>query len=488
MYEDKSLKQQARLRAGQAPRNDGSEISAAPATWTEQDWAENDSRSHSRVRLYLTLHTKFVLALLAATAWATFSIWMGQPWLQDLGELTHPAFAFVVISCIAFIPGFMYAFMLSSLLMDRRPRRRSLDKYPGVTMLVPAFNEEAVLPETLRYVARLQYDGPLEVLIVNDGSTDGTAQRVQESIAALKLPDNMTMRLVDFAENRGKAAALNRALPEAQHEVICTIDADCMPRPEALRQIVGRMLSDPPNTQAVAGEVLAGNGRDTFVTRVQEWDYFHGIAAVKRMQSMYHGTLVAQGAFSIYRKSAIEAVGGWPETVGEDIALTWAMLEKGYRIGYAEDAIVWTKVPRTIGQFFRQRKRWARGMIEALAMYEGLLFKPRMTTLFIWWNLLFLPMDLIFSFVFIPGLVAALFGIYWIAGPMTLAVLPLAAFSNIVIYEIQSHMFRRQHLKVRRNYLGLVSYVLFYSLVMQPVSVWGYASEVLRQRKSWETK
>ncbi|WP_262985009.1 glycosyltransferase [Sphingomonas daechungensis] len=63
------------------------------------------------------------------------------------------------------------------------------------------------------------------------------------------------------------------------------------------------------------------------------------------MQSMYHGTLVAQGAFSLYRKSALEAVGGWPESVGEDIVMTWAMLAKGYRIGYAEDAIVFTDAP-----------------------------------------------------------------------------------------------------------------------------------------------
>ncbi|MCB2061706.1 MAG: glycosyltransferase family 2 protein [Novosphingobium sp.] len=456
--------------------------------WTGEEWARHDSRPHRRVHLYLTLHTKFALAVLVAMVWTTLSVWLARPWLHDLGELTHPVAAFVIISAIAFLPGFMYAFMLASLLLDKRPARHRFDSYPGVTMLIPAYNEEAVLADTLRDVARLHYSGPIEVLIVNDGSSDGTAQCVHETIPTLDLPPNMTMQLVDFAENQGKAAALNRVLPQARYEVLCTIDADSRPRPEALRQIVGRMLSDPPNTQAVAGEVLVGNSRETFVTRIQEWDYFHGIAAVKRIQSMYHGTLVAQGAFSIYRKAAIEAVGGWPETVGEDIALTWAMLEKGYRIGYAEDAIVWTTVPRTLGQFLRQRKRWARGMIEALEMYEGLLLKPRMTTLFIWWNLLFLPMDVIFTFVFIPGLIAALFGVYWIAGPMTLAVLPLGALSNIVIFEIQWHMFRRQGLHVRRNYVGLLFYALFYSLLMQPIGVWGYASELLRQRRSWETK
>ena len=248
------------------------------------------------------------------------------------------------------------------------------------------------------------------------------------------------------------------------------------------------MLSDPAKTEAVAGAVLVGNSRKGLVARTQEWDYFHGIAAVKRMQSMYHGTLVAQGAFSLYRKHAIEAVGGWPETVGEDIALTWAMLKRGFRVGYAEDAIAWTVVPTTLKQFARQRKRWARGLVEALELHDGLLFKVRMTTLFIWWNLLFLPMDLMFSLVFIPGLIAAFFGIYWIVGPMTLAVLPLAALWNIVIFEIQSHMLHRQGLKVRKNYAGLLFYIVVYALVMEPICVWGYASELLRMRKTWETK
>jgi len=492
VLEDQNLIRKVRSRNTEVPFDrpglGATEKDPAQAAWTEEEWSKHDSRQYGHARHYLTLHIKFVLAVIAAVAWTSLSIWLAGPWLNDLGELTHPIAAFVIISCIAFIPGFMYAFLLTSLMLDKRPARREFTLYPGVTMLIPAYNEEDMLGETLAYVARLHYEGALEVLIVNDGSTDGTVARVYDTLATLELPPNMTMRLIGFQRNQGKAAALNEALILAKHELICTIDADSWPRPEALRQIVGRLLSDPPNTQAVAGEVLVGNSRETLVTRVQEWDYFHGIAAVKRMQSMYHGTLVAQGAFSIYRKSAIEAVGGWPETVGEDIALTWAMLEKGYRIGYAEDAIVWTTVPRTFGQFARQRKRWARGMIEALEQFEGLFFKQRMTTLFIWWNLLFLPMDLIYSFVFLPGLVAALFGIYWIAGPMTLAVLPLAAISNVLIYEIQSHMFRRQGLKIRRNYGGLIVYVLVYSLVMPPISVWGYASEFLNQRKGWETK
>jgi biofilm PGA synthesis N-glycosyltransferase PgaC len=309
-----------------------------------------------------------------------------------------------------------------------------------------------------------------------------------KALAEFAFPNNVEVRILDFKKNRGKAAVLNSGLAEARHDLIVTIDGDSRLREDALTDIVERLMSDPSDTVAVAGAVVVRNSRHNLMTGAQEWDYFHGIAAVKRMQSMYHGTLVAQGAFSIYRKDALIEIGGWPECVGEDIVLTWALLKKGWRTGYAEDAICFTNAPTTFTQFALQRKRWSRGLIEALHHHEDLLFKPRMTTMFIWWNLLFLPLDLVYTLIFIPGLVAAFFGIFWIAGPMTLAILPLAGLWNVIIYRIQSRMFRRQGLKVRHNAGGLVFYLLVYAILQQPVCVWGYAAEIAGLRKKWGTK
>ena len=179
----------------------------------------------------------------------------------------------------------------------------------------------------------------------------------------------------------------------------------------------------------------------------------------------------------------------WIDTVGEDIVLSWAMLDKGYRIGYAEDAIVFTNAPTTFKQFALQRKRWSRGLIEALHHHEDLLFVPRLSAMFIWWNLLFLPLDLVYTLIFIPGVIAAIFfQVFWIAGPMTLAVLPLAGLWNLVIYRVQRQMMHDQGLKVRHNPVGLVFYLLVYALLMQPVCVWGYWSELLGLTKKWGTK
>jgi biofilm PGA synthesis N-glycosyltransferase PgaC len=203
------------------------------------------------------------------------------------------------------------------------------------------------------------------------------------------------------------------------------------------------------------------------------------------MQSMYNGTLVAQGAFSVYWRQVLVDVGGWPDTVGEDIVLTWALLKAGWRTGYAENAIAWTDVPTTVRTLAYQRKRWARGMIEALEHHRSLLFKPRLRTFFIWWNLLFITLDLTFTFVFVPGLVLALFGIFWLAGPITLLVLPLAAMWNLIIFRIQTRMLKREKIGMKRSRGGFALYLFVYPLLMQPVSVWGYASEMTAKTKKW---
>jgi len=248
------------------------------------------------------------------------------------------------------------------------------------------------------------------------------------------------------------------------------------------------MLSDPANTAAVAGAVLVRNSRLNVVTKMQEWDYFHGIAAVKRLQSLFQGTLVAQGAFSIYRTDVLRALGGWADCVGEDIVLTWAILRQGYRVGFAEDACTFTNVPATFRQLIRQRQRWSRGLIEAFRLHSALLVKRRMSTVFIWWNLLFPAMDIAFTLLFIPGVILALFGYYWIAGPMTIAVLPLAMLMNWLMFLTQSAMFKDQGLRVRHNPVGFIIYAVLYGLILQPACVVGYVKEVLGARKHWATK
>lgn len=433
--------------------------------------------------MYVSVKAKFSAALFIAIIWCSFSIWASQYWFEDLSLLVGQPIAAFLIAFIAIVPGFMNAFMFSSLLFDKRPLRKKLDAHPDLSLLIACYNEEKYILETLNSVEKQVYPGNLEVIVIDDGSHDQTS-----SIVQAYAQERSWVKLIQLNANQGKAAALNRGLAKATHSKIVTIDADSFLFKDALIRIVERYASDPAHTRAVAGTTLVRNSRDNWLTQSQEWDYFQGIATVKRVQSLNQGTLVAQGCFSIYDKNALNEIGGWPRTVGEDIVLTWALLEKGYRVGYCEDAVIFTIVPNTLMGLVRQRQRWARGMIEAFKHHPKILLKPQLSTFFIWWDLFFPFMDIAFTFGFLPGLVLALIGHYWIVGPMTLSLFPIALLINWLMFRTESKMFMEQGLHVRRNIVGFLIYLLPYNIILQPAAVLGYFVEFLGFKKVWGTK
>jgi poly-beta-1,6-N-acetyl-D-glucosamine synthase len=438
-------------------------------------------RPTSNAPFYLGVRGKFAFALAVSGAWFALTVLIALPWIVQLSSRIGTPWALFAVGGIALVPGFMNAFLIASLLLDRRPPRSTPSRYPPVSILIAAYNEEASIADTIRSIGNQDYPGRFEVFVIDDGSRDRTA-------AIVDACDHDWLHLLRQPHNAGKSAALNRGLAEARFDLVVTLDADSFLYRDALRNLVERYLGDPPNTRAVAGTMLVRNSRRNWVTKAQEWDYFHGIAAIKRVQSLYQGTLVAQGAYSIYERAALREIGGWVDCVGEDIVLTWAMLRKGWRVGHAEDACCFTNAPDTLHQFVRQRQRWARGMMEAFRQFPDILFRPRLSTLFVWWNLLFPWLDLAYTVFFIPGLVAALFGIYWIAGPLTLALLPMALGINYLMYRVGSQMFASNGLQVRRNFSGFLTYAFVYSLILQPACVAGYFSEIFGLRKTWGTK
>lgn len=411
------------------------------------------------------------------------SVFLAQPWFSDLSSVIGPWLAAYLIGFVAIVPGFMNSFVLFSLLLDRRPVEKTNLNYPPVTILVAAYNEEDGIADTLLSLQNQDYPAQMRIIVLNDGSKDRTPEILQHLKQRI-----VEVEVLDFNQNYGKSHALNVGLQKTITDLVITVDGDCFVKQNAVRKLVERYLSDPPNTAAVAGEMLIRNSRENWITKAQEWDYFLGIAAIKRIQSLFQGTLVAQGAFSLYERRCLASVGGWSKTVGEDIVLTWKLLDAGYRIGHAENACAFTRCPNTLTKFLRQRQRWSRGLIEAFKANPKILFKPRLTMLYVWWNLLFPLMDLAYTIGFLPGIVLACFGHFWIVGPMTLALLPAAAILNRVMLRASEQMFAEQSLKVRSNISGFVFYMLAYGLVLQPACVWGYLSELLKLRKHWGTK
>jgi biofilm PGA synthesis N-glycosyltransferase PgaC len=208
------------------------------------------------------------------------------------------------------------------------------------------------IEETIAYIARQDYGGPISVLVADNGSTDGT-QAIAEAFGAAS---GLDVRCI-VEPRPGKCHALNTGLAAVETELVITLDADTLLHPRAVRQLVARLLSSPADVKAVAGSVLVRNSRDNLWTRMQEWDYFLGIASVKRMQGLYQGTLVAQGAFSLYRTQAVLAAGGWPDAIGEDIVLTWQLMRQGARVYYEPSAVAFTVAPARLVHFARQRAR-----------------------------------------------------------------------------------------------------------------------------------
>ena len=433
--------------------------------------------------MYFSVQTKFLIALAFSLSWMGLSFWYSQPWYEDLSREIGVYSAYFLITFIAIIPGFMNAFVAMALLLDKRPKVITDQRYPPVTILIASYDEEKSIASTLSGIFLQDYPADIRIIVINDGSQDQTVDSVKTLQA-----EHQNLELIDLGRNGGKASALNHGLAQCKTDIIISIDADSYIHKDGVRHLVGRYLSDPVDTKAVAGVILIRNSRKNWVTKAQEWDYFLGIATIKRIQSLFQGTLVAQGAFSLYDRKTVMELGGWPEMVGEDIVLTWRILAAGYRVGHAEDALAFTDCPDTLGKFIRQRRRWSRGLIEAFKDNPMILFKPRYSTFYIWWNTMFPLMDIAFTFGFIPGLILACFGIFWIAGPMTLSLLPMAFLLNWQMYLKGNDMFNHEHLSVRENILGFIFYVFAYGLILQPACVYGYFSELFNLRKSWGTK
>jgi biofilm PGA synthesis N-glycosyltransferase PgaC len=430
--------------------------------------------------MYIPVKIKFAFSLSIATSWLVLCTYICLPWIRDLSDYVGLILAFLSIALVALIPGFMNAFLLAAYLFDKRPSAKPVEQWLNVSILVPAFNEECYIKNTIESLVKQEYSGLIEIIVIDNGSLDNT-------LSTLKSMTVDNLRIIE-EKTKGKSHALNTGLSYATHDYIVTIDADTYLMPDTIKQLVLRYLTAPSGTAAVAGSVYVKNSRESFMTRLQEWDYFISIAAIKRMQSLFQATLVAQGALSLYQKRCIVEVGGWQDTVGEDIVLTWGFLALNYRVDFSENAISFTNAPTTYKVFFHQRSRWSRGMIEAFISYPQIFFRKRLITFVVYWNFLFPALDMAFAFIFVPGIIGAFFGHYLIAGPMTLAVLPIAIMMNLTFFLGQRKMFKKNKLRVRRNKFGYLFYMLFYNFLMTPACIHGYIQEIFVRRKKWGTK
>ena len=227
---------------------------------------------------------------------------------------------------------------------------------PAVSILVPAHNEAVGIERSVRSLSGSRYAGELEVIVVDDGSTDETATIVE----TLALPG---VRLLRQA-NAGKAAALNRALAGASHDILVTVDADTVFEPETLSVLVQRFRE--PRVGAISGNTKVGN-RHGLIGHWQHIEYVMGFNLDRRMYEVLGSTPTVPGAIGAFSREALADIGGISgATLAEDTDVTLDIGRAGWRVLYENRARAWTEAPSTLRGLYRQRSRWAYGTIQSM--------------------------------------------------------------------------------------------------------------------------
>lgn len=243
------------------------------------------------------------------------------------------------------------------------PERRD-DRLPFVSVLVPAHNEEAVIARSVQAMLRMDYPA-FEVIVVDDGSSDGTLAALQPLQADTRL------RVVHKPTNEGKAMALNDVLPLARGEILMGLDADAEPDAMMLRWIVPHFES--PRVAAVTGNPRVRN-TGTFLARLQAVEFSSIISLLRRAQRVWGRIVTVSGVVAALRRSAVVDVGGYsPNMPTEDIELTWKLQKRHYDVRYEPRAICWMTVPLTWRGLWRQRLRWARGLSQVLRKHADVM-------------------------------------------------------------------------------------------------------------------
>jgi cellulose synthase/poly-beta-1,6-N-acetylglucosamine synthase-like glycosyltransferase/peptidoglycan/xylan/chitin deacetylase (PgdA/CDA1 family) len=254
----------------------------------------------------------------------------------------------------------------------RHQRRRLRDRLRGqrrgdppvvepVSVIVPAYNETAGIEAAVRSIVASTH--PVEVIVVDDGSTDGTADLVE----SLDLPGVTVIR----KDNGGKPSALNTGLRHASHDLIVMVDGDTVFEPDAVHTLVQRFAD--PRVGAVSGNTKVAN-RGGILGRWQHIEYVIGFNLDRRLFDIAECMPTVPGAIGGFRRSALERVGGVSDdTLAEDTDLTMALARDGWRVVYEDEARAWTEAPASLGALWRQRYRWCYGTLQAMWKHRGAL-------------------------------------------------------------------------------------------------------------------
>src|SRR5689334_2002168 len=337
---------------------------------------------------------------------------------------------------------------------------------PPVALIVPAFNEEDAIIQTVLSLMELNYPEK-EIIVVDDGSTDGTVQRLIERFQLLQMdliyrPSLKAKPVTAFfhsskypelivisKENGGKPDAVNAGINMARSGYFCTVDADSIIERDALLRLMAPVVQSPVNTIVSGGVVRIANGckiRDgqivevdlpgSWLERCQVVEYIRTFLFGRPGWSFVHATFITSGAFCLLHKESVILAGGLStDTVTEDIDLV-ATLHRffrkkkwPYRMAFTTDPICWTEAPHTISMFARQRRRWQLGLIQTVMKHDDMIFNPR----YGWTGSLSMPFH---AYVEAAGCLMEAFGTILVPFSFLVGAMPFSLFMLILLVAI----------------------------------------------------
>lgn len=275
----------------------------------------------------------------------------------------------VVVTLLALLRVLFYS--LCALRHHRNEKKESPHEpasYPPISILLAAYNEERVIASTIAHLLGSDYPSLMEILVVDDGSKDHTAEIVKEIASR-----DPRVRLI-VQPNSGKAHALAMAISVATHETLVMIDADTMIAPDGLKKLVSPL--EDPSVGAVSGYIRVGNTKH-WLGRFQDLEYVGAFEIDRRAQDLLGCIVVAPGALSAFRREALDEVGLITnDTLAEDTDLTLQLHRHGWKVLFAPKAFADTEAPESIRALLSQRFRWAFGTLQCLWKHGGILFAP----------------------------------------------------------------------------------------------------------------
>ena len=352
----------------------------------------------------------------------------------------------------------------------------------GCSIIIPCFNEEEQVHATIRYAMQTQY--PLfEVIAVNDGSSDKTAEILDE--LAAQYPK---LRVVHLAENQGKAYALRAGTMVSQYEFLVCIDGDALLHPHAVFWMM-HQLTSYPRVGAVTGNPRIIN-RSSILGKLQVGEFSSIIGLIKRAQRTYGRIFTVSGAIAGFRKTALDRIGYWrDDMITEDIDVSWRLQFDHWDLQYVPKALCYIYMPETFKGLWKQRLRWSQGGVEVLFAYVRKMFKWRLRRM--WPIAIEAMISIAWAYVIFGIFLLYLYGLFFpvptewyiqtIIPQWYGVILGVTCLIQFLVSLAIDHQYDKS--RTFRTYFWVIWYPLFFWILMMLTSVVSLPKTIFKKQK-----